>query len=268
MPEYKAIPTFTMGIDDRTVTGIVAVHGNIDDEGDRTHPGLFGDYAVNGRKRVVHLWQHDASQPPIATVDRLFEVARADLPAAVRLYAPDATGATAVTRTYLDTPRGNEVLAGLRAGAISEMSYAYDPKEWSYEEVEDRPFPVRNITRSHILDTSDVNWGMNPATSADGSKGQPLIVQQSGALAALDTLTKRWESLHALRVVKEGRRFSASSVTEIEEAINALDAATKRLKALIAAPEPEKVSVAQMQRARQEFEQRRVALIRLGVSHG
>jgi phage head maturation protease len=254
-----------MGIEDRTVTGIVAVHGNIDDGSDRTHPGLFGDYAVNGRKRVVHLWQHDASQPPIATVDKLFEVDRADLPAAVRLYAPDATGATAVTRTYLDTPRGNEVLAGLRAGAISEMSYAYDPKEWSYEEVADRAFPVRNITRSHILDTSDVNWGMNPATSADGSKGQPLTIQQTGALAALDTLTKRWEALHALRVVKEGRRFSASSVTEIEEAIQALDAATTRLKALIAAPEPEKVSAALVRQARHEWQARQIALLKLGV---
>ena len=104
---------------------------------------------------------------------------------------------------------------------------------------------------------------MNPATSADGSKGQPLTIQQSGALAALGTLTKRWEALHALRVVKEGRRFSASSVAEIEEAIQALDAATKRLKALIAAPEPEKVSVAAVQRARQAFEERRHALIRL-----
>ena len=43
-----------------------------------------------------------------------------------------------VTRTYLDTPRANEVLAGLKAGAIAEMSYAYDVTKWDYEEIDGR----------------------------------------------------------------------------------------------------------------------------------
>lgn len=263
MPEYKALSAATMGIDDRTVTGVFAVHGNVDDGGDRGHPGLFGDFTVGGRKRVVFLWQHNAMEPPIATVDQVFEVAKADLPAAVRLYAPDATGGVAVKRTYLDTPRGNEVLAGLKAGAISEMSYAYEPTKWDFEEVEGRPFPIRNLYQADLLDVSDVNWGMNPATSAEGSKGQPLYIEQSAARAAVAKLCDRWESLHTLRVVKEGRRFSATSVEEIEEAIAALDAATKRLKQLIAAPEPEKVDAVAVAAARQAWERRRSALLRL-----
>lgn len=267
MPEYKALPAFTMGIDGRTVTGVFAVHGNVDDGSDRGHPGLFGDFTVGGRKRVVFLWQHNAMEPPIATIDKLFEVAKADLPAPVRLYAPDATGGVAVTRTYLETPRGEEVLAGLKAGAISEMSYAYEAKQWDYEEIEGRPYPVRNIYRADLLDVSDVNWGMNPATSAEGSKGQPLIIEQAAVRAAVAKLADRWEGLHTLRVVKEGRRFSAASVSEIEEAIGALEAATKRLKGLIAAPEPEKVSGAELRRAHQEWQARRIALLQLGETH-
>lgn len=264
--EYKASKAVTLGIDGRTVTGIFAVHGNVDGGGDRSHPGLFGDFsAEGGRVRAVHLWQHDSRQPPIATIDRLFEVAKADLPAAVRLYAPDATGGVAVQRTYLETPRGNEVLAGLRAGAIAEMSYAYEPTKWDYEEMDGQTHPIRNLYAADLYDTSDVNWGMNPATSAEGSKGQPLHIEQATARAAVAKLADRWESLHALRVVKEGRRFSANSVAEIEEAVAALEAATKRLKGLIATSEPEKASAAAVRAARLEWQQRRIALLNLGV---
>jgi HK97 family phage prohead protease len=262
MPEYKALPMATMGIEERTVTGVFAVHGNIDDGGDRGHPGLFGDFTTAGRKRTVFLWQHNAMEPPIATIDRLFEVGKADLPAPVKLYAPDATGGVAVQRTYLETPRGDEVLAGLKAGAISEMSYAYEPTKWDYEETEGRPYPVRNLYQANLLDVSDVNWGMNPATSAEGSKGQPLHIEQHTARAAVAKLCDRWEGLHTLRA-KEGRRFSAASVKEIEEAIQALAAATTRLKQLIAAPEPEKVSVAEMRAARRAWQEREIALLRL-----
>jgi hypothetical protein len=264
--EYKVAPAFTMGIEDRTVTGIFCVHGNIDGGGDRSHPGLFGDFtAEGGRTRAVHLWQHDAGQPPTAKIDRLFEVGRADLPAAVKLYAPDATGGVAVQRTYLDTPRGNEVLACLKVGALSEMSYAYEPTKWDYEEVEGQPSPLRNLYTASLFDTSDVNWGMNPATSAEGSKGQPLTIEQAAVRAAVAKLADRWEQLHTLRVVKEGRRFSANSVREIEEAVTALEAATKRLKGLLAEPEPEKASPAAVRAARLEWQQRRIALLNLGV---
>ena len=69
----------------------------------------------------MFLWRHRMSRPPIATIDRLFEIAPGRSPPAVKLYAPDATGGVGVTRTYLDTPRANEVLAGLKAGAIADV---------------------------------------------------------------------------------------------------------------------------------------------------
>lgn len=265
MPEYKALPSATMGIDGRTVTGVFAVHGNIDGGGDRSHPGLFGDLTVGGRRRrTVFLWQHDAGSPPIAKIDDVREVGVADLPAAVRLYAPDATGGVAVTRTYLETPRGEEILAGLKVGAITEMSYAYEPTKWDYEEVEGREWPIRNLYTAELYDISDVTWGMNPATSADGLKVSPIHIEQHTVRAAVAKLTDRWQALHSLRA-KEGRRFSASSVREIEEAVTALEAATTRLKSLIASAEPEKVSQAAMRAARLEWQERRIALLNLGV---
>lgn len=242
--EYKASPTALMGIDDRTVTGVFAVHGNIDDGGDRSHPGLFDAALAGQRQRVVHLWQHDGQAPPIATVDRIFEVAAGDLPAAVKLYAPDATGGVAVQRTYLETPRAAEVLAGLVSGAIKEMSYAYVPTRWDYED-SDAGF-LRNLYEAELYDTSDVNWGMNPATSADGRKGLPMAVNHDAVLAAVSVYIARYQDLSALRA-KEGRILSGENRKRIGEAVEAMQAAQKALQELLDATDPGKAARARQQ---------------------
>jgi len=269
--EYKASPAFTMGIEGRTVTGIFCVHGNVDDgdgwsSRDRSHPGLFGDFTVNGRKRVVFLWQHASYEPPTAVIDDLFEVARMDLPPPVLKYAPEATGGTAVKRTYLETPRGNEVLAGLTAGAITEMSYAYEATRWDFEKGStETERPIRNLYEANLMDASDVNWGMNPATSADGSKGRPIAIEHTAVLAAVDSYIKRYQQLSELRA-KEGRVLSGENRKRIESAIEALAGATKALDDLLAATEPKQnghAATNQLRIMRLEREQR---LRALGVS--
>ncbi len=244
--EYKSLKAELMGIEDRTVTGLFAVHGNVDagdgwSSRDRSHPGLFGDFLAGGRARAQFLWQHDSSAPPIATIDRLFEVNAADLPPAVKLYAPDATGGVAVTRTYLETTRANEVLAGLKAGAIREMSYAYEATRWDHEKVDDAEpgaIPIRNLYAAQLFDVSDVNWGMNPATSADGSKtGQPLNEHHDAVLATVRAYHSRLKALAELRA-KEGRVLSGESRKRVEAALEALNSAGVALKDLLSASEP------------------------------
>ena len=245
MVEYKSVKAAVMGMEgERTVTGIFAVHGNVDagdgwTSRDRSHPGLFGDFQADGRSRAKFLWQHRSQDPPIATIDRLFEVSQADLPAAVKLYAPDASGGVGVTRTYLDTPRANEVLAGLKAGAITEMSYAYEATRWDFEEPkEDGGLLVRNLYAADLFDVSDVTWGMNPATSADGAKtGMPLNDHHAAVLAAVATYKERLTALASLRA-KEGRVLSGESRKRIEDAVKSLTDATSALQDLLAATEP------------------------------
>lgn len=261
--EYKAAPAFTLGIDNRTATGIYAVHGNVDGGGDRSYPGVFGDFTANGRSRARFLWQHDSTQPPIATIDRVYEVTRADLPPAVLSYAPNASGGTAVTRTYLDTPRASEVFAALSAGALTEMSYAYDAKEWTFTEENDRP--VRELYKAELFDISDVNWGMNPATSADGQKGSPLHIEHSMALAAVDSYIKRYQDLAALRA-KEGRVLSGENRKRIESAMEALAGAIAALKDLLSATEPQKNGHADTNRLRIMRIEREQRLRELGVT--
>lgn len=230
--EYKVIGLAPIGIDEstRTVTGVFAVHGNVDGGGDIGHPGLFGDLTVDGRKRHVFLWNHDASAPPIATIDRVYEIAAADLPTAVRAYAPNATGGTGVVRSYLDTPRALEVFAGLQAGAIREMSYAYRATRWDIEERDDRI--IRNIYAAELYDISDVNWGMNPATSAAG-KSAPLAGHHARVLADLRSYTDRLTDLSQLRA-KEGRILSAENRQRITDAVDALATADRALRGLLA----------------------------------
>lgn len=246
--EYKASKAFTMGIEGRTVTGIFAVHGNVDDGNgwssrDRSHPGVFGDFSVDGRKRVVFLWQHNSYDPPIAAIDQLFEVARADLPPAVLKYAPDATGGTAVKRTYLETPRGDEVLAGLVNDAITEMSYSYDPTRWDFEKgPSDSDIRIRNIYEADLYDCSDVCWGMNPATSADGTKGQnwkaqPLIAHAGAVEAAIAELAARLVELKERRS-KEGRTFSAANYSALTGIADSLDTLGADLRSVLDKAEP------------------------------
>lgn len=274
MPQYKAIKAdTTMGIADRTVTGIFAVHGNVDEgdgwtsAGDRSYPGLFGDFTVEGRKRAVFLWQHRSSDPPIATIDKLFEVSPADLPAPVKLYAPDATGGVAVVRTYLDTPRGNEVLAGLKAGAIREMSYAYDVTRWDFEKQDDEnALPIRNIYEAELFDCSDVNWGMNPATSADGTKNQPLIVEHATVLAAVAAYIQRYKALSELRA-KEGRVLSGENRKRIEEAVGAMETAKTALSDLLILTEPKAAPLPDNTEARRLWMEYQYTLAQLNGVH-
>lgn len=240
MPEYKTLPHFTKEISERTVIGLPVIHGNVDEGGDRSWPGSFADIKVNGRDRARFLWQHNSNDPPVAVINYVREIPRTELPPKVLDYAPNATGAVEISRTYLDTPRGNEILIGLTAGAIEEMSYAYEipPGGSDMEEVDDRP--VRNIRKVRIYDFSDVNHGMNPATVA--VKRLPLAEHSDSVLAAVKEYTDRLEALHSLRA-KEGRVLSGENRKRIEEAMEALDGALAALKTLLAATEPKQAVI-------------------------
>lgn len=167
--ETKSFEAFTKSIEGRAVTGIASVFGNVDSYGDIVHKGAFKRQINAGLKRVRHLWMHDPSQPPTAVIKELREVPKGELPDEVKEKFPEATGGLEVTREYLDTPRGNEILAGIQAGAIREMSFGYDAKKWDIEVVEDGELKgktIRNLREVQLWDISDVNWGANDATVA------------------------------------------------------------------------------------------------------
>lgn len=162
--ELKSMPFAVKAVEGRTVTGITAVMGNVDGGLDRIWPGAFKMTLATRLPKVRHLWNHDADSPPIAVIKSAREVGRDELPESVLSVAPEASGGLEVTRKYLDTPRGNEVLEGLKEGAINEMSFAFDAIKVAFTKEADRE--VRELYELRLWDTSDVNWGMNEATAA------------------------------------------------------------------------------------------------------
>lgn len=264
--EKKIAPHFVKSIEDRTVTGLFAIHGNIDEYGDRSWPGSFANVKVNGRDRARFLWAHRADEPPIASIQGVREIGRDELPESVLSYAPNATGAVEVTRSYLDTARGNEVLAGLKAGAIEEMSYAYETKKVDFEEVDGDQ--IRNIREVKLYDISDVNHGANPATVAIKSRlldAMPLIDHSQTVLAAIEELHERYAGLKALRT-KEGRTFSSANMTRLTGIKDSLAELLTNLDELLKAGTPEKaIGVADMAQLRAASRTLRMRAIELGV---
>lgn len=154
-------------IADRVVTGFSSIFGNVDDGGDVIEPGAYRKTLAERGGRLRWLWQHDAGLPPTAKIVEIREAERDELPAEVLAQFPEASGGLLVKREYLDTPRGNEVLAGLRAGAIGEMSIGYDAIQAEYPQglaVAGRTVR-RRLKEIRLWECSDVLWGMNAATA-------------------------------------------------------------------------------------------------------
>ena len=195
--EFKISRGFVKGIEGRTVIGFAAIIGNVDEGGDRILPGAFTKTLAESLRRVRHLWQHgcdgwvSGNMPPIAAIRGIREVGRAALTAEVLEVAPDAMGALEVEREYLQTERGNEILACYQSSIPLEMSIAYSPiKRITYFEEgaigkvsEDH---LRDLVEIRLFDTSDVNWGMNSATV--GSKAAFEL--------GLKSINERLEYLH------------------------------------------------------------------------
>lgn len=179
-------------IEGRVVTGFPSVFGNVDDGGDLIEPGAYVKTLGERGERLRWLWQHDNSQPPTAKILAINEVGRGELPQAVMERFPEASGGLRVMREYLDTPRGNEVLAGLQAGAISEMSIGYDAiaAEYPKDKLQGGR-PVRRVLKEiRLWEMSDVNWGMNAATA----NLKALLAQTSGRPEQVKALAEWFES--------------------------------------------------------------------------
>jgi HK97 family phage prohead protease len=212
--EYKAVAGALISVDGRTVVGLASVFGNVDDGGDRVHPGAFRKTIQERAGRVRLLWQHNTSEPPTAVVKSLREVSREELPADMLARTPDATGALLVEREYLDTPRGNEVLAGIKAGAITEMSFGYDvPKGKADFETSDAK-TIRNLREVRLWELSDVLWGMNPATRA--AKGY------ESALASLEQLAGLYDMLKMLDAAQELPSDDVAAVRRVVSLLGAM----------------------------------------------
>lgn len=167
--ERKMRPMLVQQIEnEREVIALNALFGNVDDGADILWPGAFAKTLMERFHRVRVLWQHNHTLPPIGVPRWAREITREDLPEKVRADHPDASGGLLTKIEYLDTERGNEVLTGIRAGAINENSFGYDPIVFDFEEKGGRQ--IRNLREVRLWDLSPVNWGMNEGAVILGFK--------------------------------------------------------------------------------------------------
>lgn len=226
---YKTLPYFIKELDTktRTVTGIFAVHGNVDSGGDMSVNGSFGKRLNDGsRSRVRFLWNHNSMNPPIASVKGVREVGKDELPAKLFAWAPEATGGVEVTRKYYEgVPLADWVFKAIEEGDVTEMSYAYDIHEFSIKKMDDGK-EIRILQDVELYDISDVNWGMNPATA--GVKGLPVIgttfVQHSALVeSTVEEFLARVRDRKNFRE-QEGRTLSEATRGRLAKMVSELSA--------------------------------------------
>lgn len=237
--ETKASPSFTKEIEDRTVTGILAVTGNIDAGADIIKRGAFKKTVTENKKRIRHLWQHDFFSPPVAHIEDIREVGKAELPKPLKEEFPTAKGGLLVARTYLDTERGNEVLAGIKAGAINEGSIGFDAIKYDFETIEEgdkKGLLIRNLSEVRLWDTSDVNWGMNEATVASKAvvpfRNTGIVEEEWEATAGADVPDLVYAEMCAYHKgdvfllehhkLEEGNQIGAAVKAAVESCMNSL----------------------------------------------
>ena len=208
--EFKSLPILTKEIgEDRVVKSLFAVMGHVDSYNDRIWPDAFQKTLADARTmdRIKVFWQHDSFAPPIGVPVLLREMRRTEMPENVLEMFPDATGALYGEVKYLDTPRGNEVLTGIREGAITENSIGYDPITFDFETDADGE-RLRNLRQARLWDVSPVNWGAQEAALTIGKK--------SGRLTGL------YEELAFIinsEDVKAGRVLSARNLAKLQDAL-------------------------------------------------
>jgi len=230
--ERKVLLEAGRSVEGRVVTGFPSIFGNVDDGGDVVQPGAFRKTLSEQAGRLRWLWQHHYEEPPIAKVLEAREVGREELPADVLARFPEATGGLLVKREYLETPRADEVLAGIVAGATNEMSFGYDTIDVKYPKdlVIGGKKVRRELRELRLFEFSDVNWGMNPATTnlKDLLAGIEAVELQQKALAQwLEsrlhlTFTEIADDLYGNGHVTREERIALSGL--ISDALNAFNA--------------------------------------------
>lgn len=235
MPElnYKRLPQLINKVNEseRYIEGVVIVTGNIDAGRERIQFGGL-DLDVDGRVRAKHLWNHDSYAPPIATIKSVREIGRSELPESVLSYAPDATGGVLVGREYLTNARANEVYEGIVKGAIDEMSCGIQLIDTAWLTKDEDP--IFDILKYKLWDTSDVVYGMNPATVAMKSAAlaaMPMDLHFDTVLATVAEFTSRIQDLKALRE-KDHRVLSSVNVDRVQHLLHRLDELALNAKTL------------------------------------
>lgn len=148
--ERKFVQCDVKAAGDRKISGYGAVFGNVDRGGDVVMPGAFAKSIASGRK-VRMLWQH-----------------RPDEVIGLWVKVSEDENGLLVEGELADTPKGNEVHALLKQGALDGLSIGYRTVdvEWSGES--------RLIKEAELWEVSIVTFPMNEMARVDAVKAAEM----------------------------------------------------------------------------------------------
>jgi uncharacterized protein len=161
--------------DSGIVEGIANVFGVVDAYDDIVTNGAFAKtLAERGSKvRVLDAHSTGSVTDVIGIVLDIHEVERQNLPQATLDESPEASGGLYVKVQFLlDTERGREVFARLKAGASWEWSIGFNiiRDEWSEVLWRGEKKIVRIIKEIRLWEISPVVFGASPGTTVTGVK--------------------------------------------------------------------------------------------------
>jgi len=113
--------------------------------------------SLSNRQQVPILWQHDPANPVGITV----------------AISEDDYGLRVKGRLVLDSPRGREAYALLRAGAICGLSIGYDAVRHSYDTARN----ARRLQEIKLWELSLVTFPANPAACIDEVKSEAVSIK-------------------------------------------------------------------------------------------
>lgn len=148
--------------DDGTVEGYGSVFDVLDSYGDRIAAGAFNaslaEHKAAGTMPAM-LWQHDASAP-VGVWTEMVE---------------DGKGLKVRGRIVLETEKGREAHALLKAGALTGLSIGFMSKEWEYDAKSD----VRTLTAVDLWEVSLVTFPANGKARVTSVKSADIDAIQS-----------------------------------------------------------------------------------------
>lgn len=157
--------------DDGTIEGYGSVFGVVDDWGDIMAPGSFtatlAAHKAAGTMPAM-LWQHRDSEPIGVWTDMV----------------EDSRGLRVKGRLVLESTRGKEAHALLKAGAINGLSIGFIAQKWSWDNTTD----IRTLQAVDLWEVSPVTFPANGLARVDSVKS-----------GATNTITTIREAERALR---------------------------------------------------------------------
>lgn len=141
--------------EDGTFEGYGSIFGNIDSYGEKVMPGAFSESLVRHQRegsKPLMLWQHNPDEP-IGVWDDLAE---------------DGKGLKGTGRFVLETSRGREAHALLKAGALRGLSIGY-------REIETEPDGnARLLKKLDLLEISVVSFPANRRARVESVKSERM----------------------------------------------------------------------------------------------